>query len=293
MSSPKPIHIQVRDVYHNLIKNATIKVIERKSGKILYNEKSLNGEAILDDIESLKNCHAFRVEIDHPHYKSNTKTDAPCIRLANLDKPHTLEFPYQDKLLVSSVYGEIREIESRDDKVLQQEKCLNNNTDTLCLPTRTYNVDTKILKDTQAQSIIQNTSIHLKAYYNQDSIPNKDKHSKAQKQKYQDQKTQTKWGYILFDKEIDIDSKLKELTKDSTIPLTELKEFHRIYKEDSITFYNNQANTPNNTSNANTESKSYLLGKEVELYFKEEWQNKQIRFFAYMNGAKSDVGGGM
>ena len=109
----KPIYIQVRDVHCNLIENAKIKVIERKNGKILYNEKSPNGEVILDDIESLKNCHAFRVEIEHPHYKSKPKTNAPCIRLANLHKPHTLEFPHQDKLLVNSVYAELREIESK------------------------------------------------------------------------------------------------------------------------------------------------------------------------------------
>ena len=30
-------------------------------------------------------------------------------RLANLNKPHTLEFHYQDKLLVSSVSAEIRD----------------------------------------------------------------------------------------------------------------------------------------------------------------------------------------
>ncbi|WP_210671062.1 hypothetical protein, partial [Helicobacter cinaedi] len=101
----KPIHIQVRDVNSALIQNATIKVIQRKNGKILYNEKSSSGEIILDDIESLKDCHAFRVEIEHPHYKSRPKTNACCIRLANLNKPHTLEFHYQDKLLVSSVYA--------------------------------------------------------------------------------------------------------------------------------------------------------------------------------------------
>ena len=38
-------------------------------------------------------------------------------RLANLHKPHTLEFHYQDKLLVSSVYAEYK-----DSKQLDKEK---------------------------------------------------------------------------------------------------------------------------------------------------------------------------
>ena len=211
----KPIHIQVRDVYHNLIENATIKVIERKSAKILYNEKSPSGEVILDDIESLKDCHAFRVEIEHPHYKSRPKTNAYCIRLANLNKPHTLEFHYQDKLLVSSVSAECKDFEAT-----------NNTT-----------------KELESHTPI---TIHLKAYYNQDTIPNKDKQSETQQQTYQIQKTQTKWGYMLFDKDKDIDSTLKELTKDSTIPLKDLKEFHRITKEDS--FANKAINNANRES---------------------------------------------
>lgn len=221
----KPIYIQVRDVHCNLIENAKVKVIT-PNGDILFNEKSQSGEIILDDIQKLKNIHRFKVEIEHPHYQSKPKTHASCIRLANLHKPHTLEFPYQTKLLVSNVYAKLREIESKDNTTLQQKHCPDNNANTLCLPTRTYNLDTKILEDTQAQARLQNISIYLKAYYNQDSIPNKEE----QKQYYQEQKKQTKWGYMLFDKEINIDSKLKELTKDSTIPITELKEFQRIYK---------------------------------------------------------------
>ena len=199
----KPIHIQVRDVHCNLIENAKIKVIERKSGKILYNEKSPNGEVILDDIESLKNCHAFRVEIEHPHYKSKPKTNAPCIRLANLHKPHTLEFPHQTKLLVSNVYAELREIGSKESKTPQQENCPHNNANTICLPTRTYNFDTNTIADQEATESLKHIQIHLKAYYNQDSIPNKEE----QKQYYQEQKKQTKWGYMLFDKEINMDSR--------------------------------------------------------------------------------------
>ena len=117
-------------------------------------------------------------------------------RLANLNKPHTLEFHYQDKLLVSSVYAEYKD-----------SKQANNTS-----------------KELESNIPI---TIHLKAYYNQDSIPNKEE----QKQYYQNQKTQTKWGYIVFDKGKDIDSTLKEFTKDSTIPLTKLKEFIRITKE--------------------------------------------------------------
>ena len=266
----KPIHIQVRDVNHNLIENVTIKVIQRKSGKILYNEKSPSGEVILDDIENLKDCHAFRVEIEHPHYKSKPKTNAPCIRLANLHKPHTLEFHYQDKLLVSNVSAECKDSETT-----------NNTT-----------------KELESHTPI---TIHLKAYYNQDTIPNKDTQSERQRQTYQIQKTQTKWGYILFDKDKDIDSTLKELTKDSTIPLTELKEFHRVTKEDSIA--SNAINNANNTNaesktnitqtnkdSNTTESKAYLLGEEIDIVFKEEWQDKQVRFFAYIESPKSDVG---
>ena len=208
-------------------------------------------------------------------------------RLANLNKPHTLEFHYQDKLLVSSVYAEYKD-----------SKQANNTSKEL-------------------ESNIPFT-IHLKAYYNQDTIPNKDKQSKTQQQIYQNQKTQTKWGYILFDKDKDIDSTLKELTKDSTIPLTKLKEFIRITKEycptnnniknthTESTTHTTQANTShihnnptsidskstNNTSKDSniTESKDYLLGEEIDIYYKEEWQDKQVRFFAYIESPKSDVG---
>ncbi|WP_233715271.1 ribonuclease domain-containing protein [Helicobacter trogontum] len=280
----KPIHIQVRDVHCNLIENAKIKVIA-PNGDILFNEESPNGEIILDDIQKLKNIHRFKVEIEHPHYQSKPKTHASCIRLANLHKPHTLEFPYQTKLLVSNVYAELREIGSKESKTPQQENCPHNNANTICLPTRTYNLDTSMLEDTQAQARLQNISIYLKAYYNQDSIPNKEE----QKQYYQEQKKQTKWGYMLFDKEINIDSKLKELTKDSTIPITELKEFQRIYKEDSIAFATNQANTLNATNNANIESKTYLLGEEIEIHFKEQWKDKQIRFFSYLYKPHKDI----
>ncbi|WP_165817814.1 hypothetical protein, partial [Helicobacter cinaedi] len=54
---------------------------------------------------------------------------------------------------------------------------------------------------------------------------------------------------ILFDKDKDIDSTLKELTKDSTIPLTKLKEFIRITKE--------YCPTNNNIKNTHTESTTH------------------------------------
>ena len=117
----KPIHIQVRDVHCNLIENAEVKVIA-SNGDILFNEKSQSGKIILDDIQKLKNIHRFKVEIEHPYYQSKPKTHASCIRLANLHKPHTLEFPYQTKLLVSNVYAELREIGSKESKTHHNKK---------------------------------------------------------------------------------------------------------------------------------------------------------------------------
>ncbi|BAM32754.1 truncated hypothetical protein [Helicobacter cinaedi CCUG 18818 = ATCC BAA-847] len=69
----EPIKIQIRDVYYNPIHNATIKIIERRSDKILYNQESANGEVILDNIENRMDCHAFKVEIQHSHYHSKQK----------------------------------------------------------------------------------------------------------------------------------------------------------------------------------------------------------------------------
>ena len=254
----KPIHIQVRDVHCNLIENAKIKVIERKSGKILYNEKSPNGEVILDDIESLKNCHAFRVEIEHPHYKSKPKTNAPCIRLANLHKPHTLEFPHQTKLLVSNVYAELREIGSKESKTPQQENCPHNNANTICLPTRTYNFDTNTIADQEATESLKHIQIHLKAYYNQDSIPNKEE----QKQYYQEQKKQTKWGYITS-------SPYQHTTKENiSSPIKEHETFRILADLDG----------------------NEIRGEEIIINLREEWLDKQIRFFAFIENPKYEVG---
>ncbi|EMZ38457.1 hypothetical protein C826_01493 [Helicobacter bilis WiWa] len=198
----RPIYIQVRDVHCNLIENAKIEVIA-PNGDILFNEKSQSGKIILDDIEKLKKIHRFKVEIEHPHYKSTPKTLASCIRESCKDRFHTLEFPYQDKLLVSSIYAEIKEIESKESKTPQQENCPHNNANTICLRTRTYNFDTNTIADQEATESLKHIQIHLKAYYNQDSIPNKEE----QKQYYQEQKKQTKWGYMLFDKEINMYSR--------------------------------------------------------------------------------------
>ncbi len=288
----EPIKIQIRDVNYNPIQNATIKVIERKTNKILYNEESLNGEVILDDIENLKSCHAFRVEIQHPHYKPAPKTNSSCVREAHRGKYHTLEYHYQDKLLVSNVYAEVRE--------QIQNTCEDNNANTICLPKRIYDIDNHTLIEQEALQAMNNLQIHLKAYYNQDTIPNKEKQSNEQKRIYQEQKKETRWGYIVFDKDEDIDFKLTELTQNSTIPITHLKEFKRVYKEDSITKSENinkidtkitqilnNANQDSNINNA--QSQDYLLGEEIQIAFKEEWQDKQIRFFAYIEGAKSDV----
>ncbi|MGX2973221.1 ribonuclease domain-containing protein [Helicobacter sp. T3_23-1059] len=259
----QPIKIQIRDIYHKPIQNANIKILERKTNKILYNQESANGEVILDDIQSLKNTHAFKVQIDHPHYKSTPKTNAPCIREVCKGRFHTLEFPYQDKLLVSSVYANYIESNSNDKHI--------------------YNQQNNIYGEISPNS--KSINIALKAYYNQDSIPNKDKHTDIRKHLYQQQKKETKWGYIVFDKHIDIDSKLKELTKDSSIPIVNLTEFRRIYKSDDI-----ESNKPNPYStNSYIKSSNYILGEEIHIRFKQEWRDKQVRFFAYIEGAKSDV----
>lgn len=272
----KPIHIQVRDVHHKLIQNATIKVIQRKNGKILYNEKSSSGEIILDDIESLKDCHAFRVEIEHPHYKSRPKTNAPCIRLANLHKPHTLEFHYQDKLLVSNVSAEIRD--NRDSTYTAQNNVYdtyntqhrnkiatiqeNNNANVLYLPQRSYNIDTKATTQKEAIESLQHIQIHLKAYYNQDTIPNKDKQSKTQRQNYQIQKTQTKWGYITS-------SPYQHTTKEHiSSPIKEHETFRILTDLEG----------------------NEIIGEEATIHLKEEWLDKQVRFFAYIYKPHKDIG---
>ena len=243
----KPIHIQVRDVNSALIQNATIKVIQRKNGKILYNEKSSSGEIILDDIENLKDCHAFRVEIEHPHYKSRPKTNACCIRLANLNKPHTLEFHYQEKLLVSNVYVEIRE--------QIQNTCEDNRANTICLPKRTYNIDNNTFAEQEALQAINHLQIYLKAYYNQDTIPNKDKQSNKQKQAYKEQKKETKWGIIIGN-------------PNESQPVKDNAAFQILKNKDDYE----------------------LKGEEIILNLKQEWLNQTIRIYAYIENPNHKVG---
>ncbi|BBB20375.1 hypothetical protein [Helicobacter cinaedi] len=243
----KPIHIQVRDVNSALIQNATIKVIQRKNGKILYNEKSSSGEIILDDIESLKDCHAFKVEIEHPHYKSRPKTNACCIRLANLNKPHTLEFHYQEKLLVSNVYVEIRE--------QIQNTCEDNRANTICLPKRTYNIDNNTFAEQEALQAINHLQIYLKAYYNQDTIPNKDKQSNKQKQAYKEQKKETKWGIIIGN-------------PNESQPVKDNAAFQILKNKDDYE----------------------LKGEEIILNLKQEWLNQTIRIYAYIENPNHKVG---
>ncbi|MDY5950838.1 MAG: hypothetical protein SPJ16_06570 [Helicobacter sp.] len=253
----KPIHIQVRDVHCNLIENAKIKVIA-PNGDILFNEKSQSGKIILDDIEKLKKIHRFKVEIEHPYYKSTPKTLASCIRESCKDRFHTLEFPYQTKLLVSSIYAEIKEIGSKESKTPQQENCPHNNANTICLPTRTYNFDTNTIADQEATESLKHIQIHLKAYYNQDSISNKEE----QKQYYQEQKKQTKWGYITS-------SPYQHTTKENiSSPIKEHETFRILTDLDG----------------------NEIRGEEIIINLKEEWLDKQIRFFAFIENPKYEVG---
>ncbi|WP_334085261.1 hypothetical protein [Helicobacter typhlonius] len=243
----EPIKIQIRDVNYNPIQNATIKVIERKTNKILYNEESLNGEVILDDIENLKSCHAFRVEIQHPHYKPAPKTNSSCVREAHRGKYHTLEYHYQDKLLVSNVYAEIRE--------QIQNTCEDNNANTICLPKRIYDIDNHTLIEQEALQAMNNLQIHLKAYYNQDTIPNKEKQSNEQKRIYQEQKKETKWGIIIG-------------SLDESQPVKDNAAFQILKNNDDYE----------------------LKGEEIILNLKQEWLNQTIRIYAFIENPNHKVG---
>ncbi|BBB20354.1 hypothetical protein [Helicobacter cinaedi] len=243
----EPIKIQVRDVYYNPIHNATIKIIERRSDKILYNQESANGEVILDDIENLKDCHAFKVEIQHSHYHSKPKTDSFCIREAHRGKYHTLEFLYQEKLLVSNVYVEIRE--------QIQNTCEDNRANTICLPKRTYNIDNNTFAEQEALQAINHLQIYLKAYYNQDTIPNKDKQSNKQKQAYKEQKKETKWGIIIGN-------------PNESQPVKDNAAFQILKNKDDYE----------------------LKGEEIILNLKQEWLNQTIRIYAYIENPNHKVG---
>ena len=197
-------------------------------------------------------------------------------RLANLNKPHTLEFHYQDKLLVSSVSAEIRD--NRDSTYTTQNNVYdtynaqhrnkiatiqeNNNANVLYLPQRSYNIDTKATTRKEAIESLQHIQIHLKAYYNQDTIPNKDKQSDTQRQTYQTQKTQTKWGYITS-------SPYQHTTKENiSSPIKEHETFRIL---------------------ADSEGNE-IVGEEITIHLKEEWLDKQIRFFAFIENPKYEVG---
>lgn len=243
----KPIKIQIRDVNYNPIQNAMIKVIERKTNKILYNKESLDGEVILDDIENLKSCHAFRVEIQHPHYKPAPKTNSSCIREAHKGKYHTLEYYYQDKLLVSNVYAEIRE--------QIQNTCEDNNANTICLPKRIYDIDNHTFVEQEALQAMNNLQIYLKAYYNQDTIPNKEKQSNEQKHIYQEQKKETKWGIIIG-------------SLDESQPVKDNAAFQILKNNDDYE----------------------LKGEEIVLNLKQEWLNQTIRIYAFIENPNHKVG---
>ncbi len=243
----EPIKIQIRDVNYNPIQNATIKVIERKTNKILYNEESLNGEVILDDIENLKSCHAFRVEIQHPHYKPAPKTNSSCVREAHRGKYHTLEYHYQDKLLVSNVYAEIRE--------QIQYTCEDNDANTIYLPKRIYDIDNHTFIEQEALQAMNNLQIHLKAYYNQDNIPNKEKQSNEQKRIYQEQKKETRWGIIIG-------------SLDESQPVKDNAAFQILKNNDDYE----------------------LKGEEIVLNLKQEWLNQTIRIYAFIENPNHKVG---
>lgn len=134
----------------------------------------------------------------------------------------------------------------------------NNNANVLYLPQRSYNIDTKATTQKEATESLKHIQIHLKAYYNQDSIPNKEE----QKQYYQNQKTQTKWGYITS-------SPYQHTTKENiNSPIKEHETFRIL---------------------ADSEGNE-IVGEEITIHLKEEWLDKQIRFFAFIENPKYEVG---
>lgn len=81
------------------------------------------------------------------------------------------------------------------------------------------------------------------------------------KESIQRYKHKTKWGYIVFDRDEEIEQTLKQVNK--TQPLIYSKRFKELEN---------------------------IKGEIVNIPFKEEWENKQIRFFAYLWRAHKDVG---
>ncbi|WP_236036717.1 hypothetical protein, partial [Helicobacter cinaedi] len=166
---------------------------------------------------------------------------------ANLNKPHTLEFHYQEKLLVSNVYVEIRE--------QIQNTCEDNRANTICLPKRTYNIDNNTFAEQEALQAINHLQIYLKAYYNQDTIPNKDKQSNKQKQAYKEQKKETKWGIIIGN-------------PNESQPVKDNAASQILKNKDDYE----------------------LKGEEIILNLKQEWLNQTIRIYAYIENPNHKVG---
>lgn len=81
------------------------------------------------------------------------------------------------------------------------------------------------------------------------------------KESIQRYKHKTKWGYIVFDRDEEIEQTLKQVNK--TQPLIYSKRFKELEN---------------------------IKGEIVNIPFKEEWESKQIRFFAYLWRANRDVG---
>ena len=114
------------------------------------------------------------------------------------------------------------------------------------------------------QNINNSTHIHLKAHYvlrdSQKKYIQGDEHTYTihSIQKY---KHKTKWGYIVFDKDEDIESTLREMT--ASKPLIKSVRFKELEN---------------------------VRGEIVSIPFKEEWEDKQVRFFAYIYKPHKDIG---
>ena len=114
------------------------------------------------------------------------------------------------------------------------------------------------------QNINNSTHIHLKAHYvlrdSQKKYIQGDEHTYTihSIQKY---KHKTKWGYIVFDKDEDIESTLREMT--ASKPLIKSVRFKEL---------------------------EGITGEIVSIPFKEQWEDKQVRFFAYIYKPHKDIG---
>lgn len=107
-------------------------------------------------------------------------------------------------------------------------------------------------------------TITLKAHYSL-----KDSHKQyiqGDKQSYltqsiQRHKHKTKWGYIVFDKDENIEEALNDLNK--TKPLIKSARFKEL---------------------------EGITGEIISIPFEKEWEDKQVRFFAYLWRVDKDVG---